>query len=317
MESSKRTYVVTGATGRIGAQVARGLLEAGHEVRAVGRNADGLKALADQGAKPFSGDLQDAAFAEHAFRGADAALLLVAGDRMSRDFRRGYGDVGRVFANALRTTGVGAAVFISCIGAHDEKYRGLVLVHKDVEKALDEVPNLDLLHVRAAPYFENLFYWLPVIRARDALATPINPDAKLDMVQTNDVAAVALQRLLKLDFRGRNAIEVHGREVLTMRQVAEKIGKHLGRAFRAEQTPREAVIEGLIAHGMSVDFAHMMNDAWDTFSRYGLLRAPGMPVTTRGTTAIDDFLREQFLPALAQESETAKGLERLAKATSA
>ena len=317
MENSKRTYVVTGATGRIGAQVARGLLKAGHQVRAVGRNADGLKALADLGAKPLRGDVEDAAFVDHAFSGADAALLLVAGDRMSRDFRRGYGDVGRNYAHALRTNGISAAVFNSCIGAHDEKYRGLVLVHADVEKALDEVPNLDLMHVRAAPYFENLFYWLPASQARGALATPINPDAKLDLVQTTDVAAVALQLLLKLDFRGRNAIEVHGREVLTMRQVAEKIGKQLGRAFPAEQTPRETVIEELVAHGLSVDFANLMNDTWDTFSRYGLMRAPGTPASTQGTTAIDDFLRQQFLPALAQQSETAKGLERLAKATSA
>src|SRR5262249_6894476 len=140
---------------------------------------------------------------------------------------------------------------------------------------------------------------------------------QLDMVQTTDIAAIALQLLLKLDFRGRNAIEVHGREVLTMRQVAEKIGKQLGRPFPAEQTPREAVIEGLVAHGVSVDLAHLMNDAWDTFSRYGLLRAPGTPASTRATAAIDDFLRQQFLPALAQESETAKGLERLAKASSA
>jgi uncharacterized protein YbjT (DUF2867 family) len=254
---------------------------------------------------------------ERAFRGADAALLLVAGDRTSRDFRRGFGDVGRTFANALRANGVGAAVFISCIGAHDEKHRGLVLIHTDVEKALDEVPNLDLMHLRAAPYFENLFYWLPVSRARDAFATPINPDAKLDMVHTSDVAAVALQLLSKLDFRGKSAIEVHGRDVLTMRQVAEQIAKQLGRPFPVDQTPREAVIEELVSHGLSVDFAHLMNDAWDTFSRHGLMRAPGSPTSTRGTTAMEDFLREQFLPALAQESETAKGLQRLARATSA
>ena len=37
---SKRTYVVTGATGRIGSRVARGLLDAGHHVNVIGRNLE-------------------------------------------------------------------------------------------------------------------------------------------------------------------------------------------------------------------------------------------------------------------------------------
>lgn len=314
MQSRTRTYVVTAATGRIGGSVARKLLEAGHQVIALGRNAEGLRALSDAGAKTLRGDAEDADFVEHAFRGADAAFLLVAGNRMSRDFRRGYADVGRNFARALRKNFVDAALFISCIGAHDEKNRGLVLIHADVEKALNEVPSVRLLHLRASPFFENFFYWLPVIQARNALATPLAPDAKIDLSTTDDVADIATQLLLKLDFQGKSAVEVHGREVLTMRQIAEIIAKQLGRPFPVEQTPRGANIAGLVAHGLSHDFAHLMSDAWDTIST-GLLRAPDATANVRGTTPVEDFLRAKFLPALAHESEKNQGLERLVRAT--
>lgn len=313
--SQKRTYIVAAATGRIGGGVARSLLQAGHEVLALGRNAEGLKALADLGATTFRGDVEDAAFLEHAFRGVDAAFLVVAGDRTSRDFRRNYSVAGENYANALRKNGVNFAVFISCIGAHDEKHRGLVLVHADVEKALNEVPDLNIVHLRSAPFYENLFYWLPMMQARGTFATPIHPDAKLDMTQTSDVAATASNLLLKLEFRGKRDVEVRGHEVLTMRQIADKVSKQLGRPVPVEQAPREAVIEGLTAHGLSYDFAFLMSDAWDTFSRYGLLRAPDAQASTHGTTPVETFLREQFVPAFAQASGANNGLERLASAS--
>jgi uncharacterized protein YbjT (DUF2867 family) len=315
MQDQKRTYVVTAATGRIGGRVARTLLQAGHKVVALGRDVDRLKALADLGAQMLRGDVEDEGFVESAFRGADAAFLLVSGRRTSRDFRRNFGDVGRNYANALRATSVKSAVFISCIGAHDEAHRGLVLIHADVEKALNEVADLDLVHLRAAPFYENLFYWLPAMQERRAFATPIQPDAPLEMTVTADVAVAASQLLLKLEFRGKNAIELRGRDVLTMRQIADKVAKELGRPFPVEQTPREPDIEGLVAHGVSYDFAWLMNDAWDTFSRHGLLRAPNSPASIHATTPLEDFLTQQFVPALSRASDNGNGLERLAKAS--
>jgi hypothetical protein len=171
-------------------------------------------------------------------------------------------------------------------------------VHGDVERSLNEVCDVNVLHLRAAAFFENLFYWLPAARARGALVSPIDPDAKLDLTPTRDVAAVALRYLLELEFRGKSAVELQGREVLTMRQVAERVATHLGRAFPVEHLSRAADIENLTADGVSIDFANLMNDAWDTFSRYGLLRSGGAADSLEGLTSIDDFIREQLAPAL-------------------
>lgn len=296
---SRRIYMVTGATGRVGSQVTRGLLDAGHQVHVIGRNAERLSALADLGATVLQGDLRDPGFVEQSFRGVDAAFLVARGDETSRDFRRGFGDIGANYANALRTNNMSFAVFISTIGAHDDRYRGLVLVHNDVERSLDAVPDLNIVHLRAAFFFENLFLWLPRIQARGTFAVPIDPDARLDMVPTSDVAAVALRLLLNLDFRGKSALELRGREVLTLRQIADRLGKQLGTSLPVERMTREADIEDLVAHGASYDFANLMNDETDTFSRYGLLRAEPPQAAVTGTTPIDDFIREQLAPAIA------------------
>jgi uncharacterized protein YbjT (DUF2867 family) len=72
---NKHTYAVTISTGRIGNRVARGLLDAGHDVRAIGRDTARLGDLSARGARPFVGDIRDPAFVEKAFDGADAAFL--------------------------------------------------------------------------------------------------------------------------------------------------------------------------------------------------------------------------------------------------
>ena len=69
--------VITAATGRVGGRVARGLLKGGHGVRVLGRDRARLQPLVELGAEPYAGDIQDGAFLERAFRGADSALLIV------------------------------------------------------------------------------------------------------------------------------------------------------------------------------------------------------------------------------------------------
>jgi uncharacterized protein YbjT (DUF2867 family) len=68
----KLVIVVVGATGKQGGAVARSLLERGHEVRAVTRNTDSLKAkeLAKAGATLVTASLEDTAALTKALEGA-------------------------------------------------------------------------------------------------------------------------------------------------------------------------------------------------------------------------------------------------------
>jgi uncharacterized protein YbjT (DUF2867 family) len=294
---AKKAFVVTGATGHIGSRVARGLLSAGHHVRAIGRDRARLGPLVDLGAAPFVGDVRDAAFLEKAFDGADAALLVSTADHKVRDFRRDFADIGERFATAARATKLRSAVFISSQGAHDERYRGLIMVHADVERALDAVPGLNVVHLRSAFFFENLFYFVPASRARGALSSPLAPDTRIDMVGTQDVATKALQLLVESDFRGKTVLEFHGPEVLTMREIAQKTGQQLGRSFGVTQEPYEANVEAVIASGCNRDFATLMNDTWKVFNNHGLLRPDEASAVKKGMTLIETFIRDEYAPA--------------------
>jgi uncharacterized protein YbjT (DUF2867 family) len=293
----QRTYTVTGATGHIGNQVARGLIQAGYTVRALGRDAERLQPLADLGAVPFVGDWQDTDFIEEVFRGADAALLMAQAHRTARDYRGDFARVGANYANAAQMTGLPSAVFISSLGVQDERNRGLILIHADVEHLLNEVDGLNVVHLRAPFFFENLFYFLQPMREQGVLRSPIAPQTQFEAVWTCDVADVALRLLMRLEFQGKSAMEVLGQPGLSLGKIADLIGKELGRPFPAEKADRDADIEGMVAAGFGRDFATLMNDTWDAFNR-GQYRAAEPAMTRRQSSHIEDFIRKELAPAL-------------------
>src|ERR1700674_1038160 len=76
--SQELTVVVIGSTGKQGGAVARGLLERGHEVRAVTRdpNSSQAKSLANAGAKLVAASLEDTAAMTKALEGATSLFAM-------------------------------------------------------------------------------------------------------------------------------------------------------------------------------------------------------------------------------------------------
>ncbi|HLM72809.1 MAG TPA: SDR family NAD(P)-dependent oxidoreductase, partial [Polyangiaceae bacterium] len=68
--------VITGATGTIGQEVARALLEAKEDVRILARDPSKVSELQRLGAEVVAGDLDDQASLERALQGAERLFLL-------------------------------------------------------------------------------------------------------------------------------------------------------------------------------------------------------------------------------------------------
>ena len=75
--SEQLTVLVTGATGNQGGAVANALLERGHKVRALTRNPGSTLSgrLAERGAKPIQGDLDNIESVSRALQGVDSFYL--------------------------------------------------------------------------------------------------------------------------------------------------------------------------------------------------------------------------------------------------
>jgi uncharacterized protein YbjT (DUF2867 family) len=75
---------------------------------------------------------------------------------------------------------------------------------------------LNVLHLRAAYFMENNLKAIGMIHGMGVLGNALLPDVKLPMIATPDVGDYAAQRLLRLDFSGKQAREQLGERDLSI-----------------------------------------------------------------------------------------------------
>jgi uncharacterized protein YbjT (DUF2867 family) len=194
---------VMGATGQTGGATARRLLEGGEHVRALGRSADRLAALRDAGAEPFPVDASDATALTEAFRGANAAYVLLPISPEVPDWHAHMAQLGEAIVTAVRAAGVPYVVAVSSVGADLPSGTGFLTGLHAQEQRLETLTDVaHVLALRPGAYFENAYGWLPVIAEQGVMADSVAPNAPLPMVATRDVGAAAAAALRSRDWTG-------------------------------------------------------------------------------------------------------------------
>ncbi|MBE0662336.1 MAG: NmrA family NAD(P)-binding protein [Bacteroidales bacterium] len=223
-----KTYVITGATGNTGKHIAMGLLEKGQKVRIISRNAEKAKELTDQGAELFLGDTTNKELLLKAFKGADAVYAMIPFDMNAIDYTEMQLSHGRTIAEAIKEAGVKYVVFLSSVGAHLIEGAGVVQGLERTERLLNSITGLNTMHLRAAYFMENTMAQIGAIKYMGMMASPVPGDLEVPMVATKDIAQVALNHLLNLDFKGTNHKYVLGQRDVSYDEVARLFGNAIG-----------------------------------------------------------------------------------------
>jgi uncharacterized protein YbjT (DUF2867 family) len=229
-----KTYAIIGATGNTGKPITLGLLEKGQTVRVISRSLAKAKALVNSVSpnnpvEIFEGDSSNAALLVKAFKGADTVYAMVPFSPLAPDYFAFQQSHVNAMAEALRETGVKYVVTLSSVGAHLKSGAGVVQGLQKMEETFNAIPGLNVMHLRATYFMENILGQIGAIKTMGAMGSPVKADLAFPIVATKDIAAMALNYLLKLDFKGANVEYVLGPRDVTYNEIASVIGKAIGK----------------------------------------------------------------------------------------
>jgi uncharacterized protein YbjT (DUF2867 family) len=286
-------YVITGATGNTGKYIAEHLLAAGKKVTVISRNAENVKSLTEKGAIAGIGSLEDADFLTKTFAGATAVYAMIPPNFAVADFSGYQAIVTQALATAIKNSGVKNVVTLSSIGAHSDE-TGVVAGLYKLEQALNAIPDLNVLHLRAGFFMQNFFGNIGLIKNMNINGGfPINGDLKMPMVHTNDIGATAVKHLLALDFQGKSHTYIAGTRDVSLAEATQVLGAAIGKPDLAWVTfSYEQAAQGMAQMGMQKGLV----DGYMQFgkaSNEGILLADYQRTAAYTTaTSIEDFAKE-------------------------
>ncbi|HEX8926933.1 MAG TPA: NmrA family NAD(P)-binding protein, partial [Terriglobales bacterium] len=256
--------VVTGATGRTGHRVTDVLLEKGEAVRVVGRDAGKLAPLVQRGAEPFVGDVGNAESMASAFEGAASVYLVLPEDVSQQDLRAHQEHVSDSFASAVAKVRVPFVVDLSSIGAQHAHGTGPIVGLHNHEQKLNGVAGLNVLHLRAAYFMENLFLSMMPIRQMGVLPGLARADSPMPWIATRDIGSYAAARLSARDFTGSSTQELHGNRDLSMQEAASIVGRAIDKpALTYTQMPSAAMAAALTQMGVPQKTIALLFEMWE------------------------------------------------------
>jgi len=299
---SNEMYVILGASGNTGSIIANSLLSAGKKVRVVGRDAGRLQRFVDRGAEAFTADLSDAAALTKAFTGARAAYLLLPPAKSREDQERDSDAI----AKAVKESGLRYAVHLSSYGAQVPEGTGPVAGLHSSEQKLNAIGGLNVLHLRAAYFMENNLAAIGMIHGMGVFGNALLPGLKIPMAATRDVGDYAAQRLLHLDFSGKQTRELLGERDLSMREATAVIARGIDKSdLRYQQFPYDQVQQALTQLGVPPKGAAMYIEMYKSINA-GVL-VPLEPRSPENTTptSFERFVQDVFVAAYRGKSPSA------------
>jgi uncharacterized protein YbjT (DUF2867 family) len=249
--------IITGSLGNIGLPLTQALAAKGHRVTVISHDAGKAKAIAQLGAMPAIGSLQDVDFLISAFEGADAVFTMVPPNYAAKDVRGYIKATGEGYAHAIAQTGVRHVVNLSSIGAHIPEGPGPTGANYYIEAKLNAVKDTHVLHLRPGMFYTNFLGAIPLVRHQHIIGN--NFDAEVNMVLSHpaDIAAAAAEALDACAFTGRQVRYIAGDEK-NGAEIAAALGKAIGKPeLRWMGFPDEAMLQAMLQNGLTEEMARV------------------------------------------------------------
>jgi len=285
-------YVLSGSLGHINKPLAQQLIAAGHQVTIISSNAERQAAITALGADAAIGSVEDTVFLSDVFAGADAVFTLIPPAHNPEHWKESIHGIGKNFAAAIKTSGVKKVVNLSSIGAHMPDGCGPVSGLHFAEQELNKLNGVDIKHLRPGFFYTNLLTAIGMIKHAGIYGNNYGAGNPIVLTHPNDIAKVAAEELLNLDFTG-HSIRYVASDERTSTEITSALGAPIGKPnlpyveFTDEQS-----LNGMLQAGLpkeiAVNYAEMGSAArsGEMFADY-----KKHPVEL-GATKLEDFAKD-------------------------
>ncbi len=280
--------LVIGGRSKVGAALIGELLGRGEQVRALVRAGEpaGHRATA---AEVVTGDLADEGSLVTAMAGVEKVFLLSSPHPDAVGWHRNAID-------AARRTQVQLLVRSSILGADRESPAEFISAHTTCDRYLED-SGLPYVIVRPNLFLQNIpESTIPAIDASGTFYADAG-EARISMVDTRDVAAVAALALTEPGYAGAH-FDVTGPEALSYTDVAAKLTSVLGRRISYVGASDDAVRQALLGAGLTTWFAGALVGLYQDYRRSGTggyaaqVTETVKRLTGRPARSLDDLLGE-------------------------
>ncbi len=244
-----KKYIITGSLGNISRPIVEGLVAKGKEVSVITSKEDKVGAIEQLGAKALVGDVNDASFLKKAFHGADVVYTMIPPVWQVSDWRKAQNRIADSYIAALEANGVQYVVNLSSVGAHLGHGCGPVDGLYDFEQKLNQVAGLRVKHLRPAYFYHNFLSQIPMAKGAGIMGSNFGGNGTLFLVHPADIAQVALEELLALDFTGSSVRYIAGDE-RDGKEIASVLGKAVGKELGWVEFTDTQQKEGLLGAGL-------------------------------------------------------------------
>ncbi len=265
-------FVVTGSAGNVSKPLTELLLQAGHQVSVVSRNANNIASLVKQGAAAAIGNMEDLAFLKKTFEGADGVYLMLPPMWDSEDQKKQSIEYAENFKTAIQTAGVKNVVFLSSYGAHRHNDAGPISGMGLAEDVLNTLSSsVNVLSLRAAYFYSNLLLSVDLVKSAGHMGNMFEiPQGTFTVVDPEDIARTAAAALATQNFKGHSYQYVVS-DLTGTDEIAALIGKEIGIPdLKWQRIDQEVFRQVLLSYGFATGAARDYVEMFDTLDK-GLL----------------------------------------------
>jgi uncharacterized protein YbjT (DUF2867 family) len=294
MRQSKITII--GASGKVGSQVAQALVSLGQSPTLISRSGKGLESLKTK-ATVLNFSLTDTKQLTEALAGSDIVLTMIASNHSAEDFLEDQRAQADSQIEAIKRAGIKKVLNLSSTGCHLIENTGVLLGLTEMEVKLNQLKEVDVLHLRPTFYMENMFYALGLIKEKGIYGLPVRADKKFPMIATKDVADKIVSLLIEKQFTGKSVLPLLGPKDYSLGETTQALGQIIGKPqMPYVQFGEEDFKQGVIFTGGTPDFAQKFLELM-TATDQGLLNYHLRTPESTTKTSFETFAKTVFLPA--------------------